>query len=239
MLIIPAIDIKDGSVVRLSQGKFDKKTVYSKDPLKTAKHWQKQGTDVIHIVDLDGAATGEPKNLEVLKAILAEVPARIEFGGGVRRLDTVEALVRLGVWRVVLGTRALEDKVFLKKAFGNFKDQVIVSIDARGEMALTCGWAKDSGKSVIDVAMELKEIGFKSVIFTDVSKDGMLKGPNLKAIKTLLKKSGLSVIASGGISGLDDLKKLKGLSKDGLEAVIIGKALYEAKFTLAQALKLA
>ncbi|MCU0665773.1 MAG: 1-(5-phosphoribosyl)-5-[(5-phosphoribosylamino)methylideneamino]imidazole-4-carboxamide isomerase [Candidatus Omnitrophica bacterium] len=237
MLIIPAIDIKDGAVVRLLQGKFDKKTVYSKDPLKTAKHWQKQGASVIHIVDLDGANSGQSVNLPIVKEIVKNTEVKIEFGGGLRSLRAIEAILDAGIWRVVLGTRAAEDKEFLKGAFSNFKDKVIVSVDAKDGEVLTRGWEKHSGITVLDFVAQLKAIGFKNLIFTDTSKDGMLKGPNLKAVKELLKKSGLKIVASGGITALSDLVKLRALEKDGVEAVIIGKALYEGKFTLQQALR--
>jgi len=238
MLIIPAIDIKDGCVVRLVQGRLDKK-IYSRDPVKTARHWQKQGAKLIHIVDLDGAASGSPKNLNIVKEIarIADVP--LEFGGGVRNAAIIKTLLDNGIWRVVLGTKAAEDKVFLKKVFKKFKNKIIVSIDAKGGQLLTAGWRRSQAKTdVLKFGRYLKEMGIRQVIYTDVWRDGTLKGPNIKDIKNLLKETGLSIIASGGISSLDDIRRLKLLEKKGVSGIIIGKALYEGRFTLSEALKL-
>jgi len=237
-LIIPAIDIKDGCVVRFTQGKVDKK-VYSRDPVKTAKHWQKQGAKFIHIVDLDGAISGKPKNLHLVRQIIKAVDIPIQFGGGIRNMQNLTTLLDYGAKRVVLGTKAAEDRVFLKKAFKKFKDKIIVSIDAKANRVLTKGWRSSyRNTDVIRLGHYLKDTGFKQVIYTDVLRDGTLKGPNIKAIKNLIKETGLSVIASGGISSLDDICRLKTLQKKGVVGVIIGKALYEGKFTLSEALKL-
>lgn len=237
MLIIPAIDLKDGCVVRYVQGKRDKK-VYSRDPVKTAKYWIKQGADLIHVVDLDGAFDGQPKNLAFVEKIVKDTGANIEFGGGVRSAILIKKLLNLGVKRVIVGTRVAQDEKFLKEIAKNFKNKVIVSLDAQGERLMIKGWKEASkGLKVIDFALRLKALGFKEVIYTDTLKDGTLKGPNIKDLKKLLKETGLLVIASGGVSSLEDLRKLKVLEKDGITGVIIGKALYEGKFTLAQALK--
>jgi len=238
MLIIPAIDLRGGKVVRLFQGRFDQEKVYSSDPVKVAKHWAKQGAKFLHIVDLDGASSGAPKNLEALKKILSEVGVPLEFGGGVRSIEAISGLLNSGVQRVVLGTRAANDAQFLRKAFKKFGEKIIVSIDARGAKVLTQGWNSLSSKTVLDFAKELKEVGFKQLIYTDIFKDGALVGPNIMGIKELIRKTGLDVIASGGVGGLKDLIKLKSLQKKGVSGVIVGKALYEGKFTLAEALKL-
>jgi len=240
MLIIPAIDLRGGKVVRLTQGKFNHQKIYSKDPLKVAKHWARAGAKLLHIVDLDGAATGKPKNLRVAKEIISRAGMPVEFGGGVREVKIIDELVKLGAERVVLGTKAVIDRAFLNKVFKKFGNRIIVSIDARQDKVLINGWQKGGfkAKGVLEFAKELKKIGFKQVIYTDVAKDGMLSGPNIKAIKELAKESGLSVIASGGISSLDDLRRLKRLEKQGVAGVIVGKALYEGKFTLREALKL-
>ena len=238
MLIIPAIDLRGGKVVRLFQGRFDREKVYSSDPVKAAKHWAKQGAQFLHIVDLDGASSGKPKNLEALKNILEEVCVPLEFGGGVRSVEIISELLSLGVQRVVLGTRAADDPHFLKKAFKKFGQKIIVSIDAKDSKVLTRGWNNSTSKKVLDFGKELKDIGFKQVIYTDISKDGALVGPNIQGIKELIRETGLDVIASGGVSGLKDLIKLKSLQKKGLSGVIVGKALYEGKFTLVEALKL-
>jgi len=236
-LIIPAIDIMEGKVVRLVQGRLDKK-IYSKDPVKTAKHWERQGAELIHVVDLEGATTGAPKNLNIVKEIIKNTNLPLQFGGGVRKIETIASLLDCGIWRVVLGTRAAEDKAFLKKAFKTFKGKIIVSIDALGSRLLVRGWRVSCKNiNVLDFAKALKEIGFQQIIFTDTSKDGTLKGPNIRGIKKLFKETRLKVIASGGISSLEDLYKLKLLEKQGLGGVIVGKALYEGEFTLTQALK--
>ncbi len=238
MLIIPAIDLRNGKVVRLFQGKFNQEKIYSSDPVKVAKHWAKQGAKFLHIVDLDGASSGSLKNLEVLKKIITQVGVPLEFGGGVRSIETISELLELGVERVVLGTRAANDAQFLKKAWKKFGEEIIVSIDAKEGKVLTQGWNKSSSKTTLDFAEELKEVGFKQVIYTDISKDGALVGPNILGIKELIRKTGLDVIASGGVASLKDLIKLNSLAKKGVSGVIVGKALYEGKFTLAEALKL-
>jgi phosphoribosylformimino-5-aminoimidazole carboxamide ribotide isomerase len=189
-------------------------------------------------VDLDGASSGGLKNLEALKRILDEVGIPLEFGGGVRSMETISKLLSLGVQRVILGTRAANDPQFLKKAFKKFGEKIIVSIDAKGAKVLTQGWNKSASKTILDFAGQLKGLGFKQVIYTDISRDGAMAGPNIAGIKELIRKSGLDVIASGGVSGLKDLIKLKSLQKKGVSGVIVGKALYEGKFTLAEALKL-
>lgn len=236
MLVIPAIDIKDGCVVRLVQGRRDKK-IYSRDPVKTARHWLRQGAELIHIVDLDGASTGTPKNLDIVKQIAKTVDVPIQFGGGIRNAEAIKKILDYGIRRVVLGTKAAEDGDFLKKVFKKFKDRVIVSIDAKAERLLIKGWQSSYyGTDLIRFARGLKVMGFRRVIYTDVLKDGTLEGPNIKGIKNLLKETGLSVIASGGISSLDDIYRLKLLEKKGLAGVIVGKALYEGKFTLKEAI---
>ncbi len=238
MLIIPAIDLQDGCVVRFVQGRHDKK-IYSRDPLKTAKHWVKQGAEMLHVVDLDGAFNGVPGNLEVIRQIAGESGAPVECGGGIRTLETIRQYLDFGVSRVIIGTRAVQDEDFLKAIHTEFGGRVIVSIDAKDEHIAVEGWKDtDVKKDVISFAATLKKIGFTEVIYTDTLKDGTLKGPNVAATKRLLKETGLKVIASGGISSLADLKKLKGLENSGLSGVIVGKALYEGKFTLTEALKI-
>jgi phosphoribosylformimino-5-aminoimidazole carboxamide ribotide isomerase len=237
MLIIPAIDLRGGKVVRLFQGKFDQEKVYSLDPVKVAKHWAKQGAKFFHIVDLDGAASGAPKNIGALKRIIDQVKVGVEFGGGVRSIDTISKLLSLGVMRVILGTRAASDAKFLKQAQKRFGDKIIVSIDAKDGKVLTRGWNSGVAKTALAFAKELKAIGFKQLIYTDISKDGTLAGPNIAGIKEMLKATQLKIIASGGVADLKDLTRLDKLKKAGLSGIIIGKALYEGKFTLAQAQK--
>lgn len=233
MLIIPAIDLKEGCVVRLLQGDFKNAKVYSNDPLKIAEQWGRQGAKLIHIVDLDAAQSGVIKNLGVLKEILANISVNIQFGGGVRDIQTIKMLLDLGVFRVVLGTKAIMDRDFLKQAFAEFKDKIIVSVDARAGQILIKGWQEThKDTTVLSLAEDLKQLGFKQFIYTDISKDGTLQGPNINGIKALLKNTGLKIIASGGISSVSDIRRLKTLEKEGLEGIIIGKALYEGKVRL-------
>ncbi len=238
MLIIPAIDLQDGCVVRFVQGKSNRK-VYSKDPLKVAKQWVAQGAKFLHIVDLDGAFTGIPKNLGVVKDIVRQIKVPVEFGGGIRKIEAIKDVLEAGVERVVLGTKAVEDKEFLTKAFKKFKNRIIVGVDARDGRIMVRGWKAgykntDAGEFIF----YLKELGFTEIIYTDTLKDGTLTGPNIKETKKFLKTTGLKIIASGGVSSLEDLHKLKVLEKEGLKGVIVGKALYEGRFTLPQALKI-
>lgn len=239
MIVIPAIDLKDGKVVRFTQGKFNKK-VYSHDPVKTAKYWQKQGAKLIHVVDLDGAFGGRPKNLAVLKRILEAVNVPIEFGGGIRNKNIIKKLISLGVARLVIGTLAIENKRFFPSLDRKIKDKLIISIDeARGKV-LSRGWRKEAGAlKTLELAKKIRTAGFRKIIFTDTTRDGTLTGPNIRRLEQLLKNTGLKIIASGGISSLDDIKKLRRLESRGLEGIIIGKALYEGKFTLVQALNVA
>jgi phosphoribosylformimino-5-aminoimidazole carboxamide ribotide isomerase len=240
MIIIPAIDLKDANVVRLFQGKADAENIYSHNPVTVARHWQKQGAELIHVVDLDGALTGVLKNLQSLKEIIKSVDVPIEFGGGVRNRKTIKELFDAGVSRVVLGTKAAEDAEFLKASFAEFKEKIIVSIDAKKGKVLTEGWlSAKPDLNALDFASRLKEMGFGEVIYTDTLKDGTLQGPNIEGIKNILKSSGLKVIASGGVSSLEDILRLEALEKDGVEGVIIGKALYEERFSLKEALSLA
>jgi phosphoribosylformimino-5-aminoimidazole carboxamide ribotide isomerase len=239
MIIIPAIDLKDGSVVRLFQGKLEASNVYSHSPITVARHWQKQGAELIHVVDLDGAFSGEIKNWHALKEIIKSMDVPIEFGGGVRSLETINSLFESGVSRVVLGTKAAEDSDFLEKAFEKFQQRIIVSIDAKKGKVLTEGWlSAKKDLSAVDFACRLKDIGFADVIYTDILKDGTLQGPNFQGLKDILEKSGLKVVASGGVSSLDDISRLKDLELDGVQGVIIGKALYEEKFSLKEAINL-
>lgn len=237
MLIIPAIDLKDGAVVRLAQGKFNKK-VYSRDPVKVARHWARQGAKFLHLVDLDGAFSGKPKNFNLVKDIVKNISVPVELGGGIRSLAAIKSILNSGVARVVLGTKAVEDEGFLKKALLTFREKVIVAVDAKEGKVMVKGWkAGYKNTDVLKFCLSLKKLGFKELIYTDTLKDGTLTGPNIKEIKKVLKAVGIRIVASGGISKLGDLDRLKRLEREGLSAVIIGKALYEGKFTLPQALK--
>ncbi|MFH1339387.1 MAG: 1-(5-phosphoribosyl)-5-[(5-phosphoribosylamino)methylideneamino]imidazole-4-carboxamide isomerase [Candidatus Omnitrophota bacterium] len=237
MLIIPAIDLKEGKVVRLFRGHFDKKKTYSSNPVSTARHWEKQGAKYLHVVDLDGAKTGKICHLDVIKKMAKSVRIPIEFGGGLRDEKSIKQVLNCGANRVVLGTK-LQDEKFLRKVFREFKQKVIVSIDVQDKVVKLSGWQREyKGVGILELIRKLEDIGFKEVIYTDIFRDGTLKGPNIAMVKKILNNSGLSVIVSGGISSLVDIYRLKPLGKQGLTGVIIGKALYEGKFTLREAMK--
>ncbi|MBU1871821.1 MAG: 1-(5-phosphoribosyl)-5-[(5-phosphoribosylamino)methylideneamino]imidazole-4-carboxamide isomerase [Candidatus Omnitrophica bacterium] len=238
MLIIPAIDLKDAKVVRLLRGRFEDKTTYSTDPIKTALHWQREGAKYLHVVDLDGARTGKIAHLDIVRKMARSIKVPIEFGGGVRDMRCIKKLLKCGVQRVVLGSK-VQDEKFLRSAFKDFAEKIILSIDARDNIVRLNGWQKKYSKlEIMQLLLMLEDIGFREVIYTDISRDGALNGPNITAIKKILKKSRLSLIASGGVSCLADLFKLKSLEKQGLIGAIVGKALYEGKFTLKEALKI-
>lgn len=236
MIIIPAIDIKGGKVVRLVQGKFSAETVYSASPLEMANKWASFGVEMIHVVDLDGAAEGRLKNLDVIKEMAKAVKPKIELGGGIRSEEAIKRVLDAGVAKVVIGTKAL-DEVFLWHAAAKFKDAIVVGIDARDGIAYTKGWAFETKTKVADLVGMIEKCGIRTINYTDISKDGMLEGPNVDSLKALLAVTKMEVIASGGISSIDDIKKLKPLEKDGLKGVIIGKALYENRIDLAEAIR--
>ena len=239
MLIIPAIDLKEGKVVRLIQGHFQQKTTYSANPISTARHWEMQGAEYLHVVDLDGARTGKVCHLSLIKKMVKSVAVPIEFGGGLREKKSIRQVLDCGVERAVLGTKLL-DEDFLRSVFREFKQRIISSIDIQDNIVRVGGWQrKCRSLSIIDLIRRLEDAGFKQIICTDIARDGTLKGPNIAMIKAILKNSSLSVIASGGISSLRDLLRLKALSKQGLFGVIVGKALYEGRFTLREALRYA
>ena len=232
MLVIPAIDIKGGKVVRLVKGKFKEK-IYSDDPLEVADFWQKEGAKKLHIVDLDGARLGKIKNLFYLEKILDKINIPIEFGGGIRDINTIRVLLKKGVSQVVIGTKA-KDEEFLKKIFEYFGSKVIISVDeSKGKVFLE-GWRTPLNIDTISFINKIKEVGFKEIIYTNIQRDGTLKGADIKRIKEILKTK-MKVIVSGGISSLEDMRKLKSLERYGLKGVILGKALYEKKFSLRQA----
>jgi phosphoribosylformimino-5-aminoimidazole carboxamide ribotide isomerase len=238
VIIFPAIDIKNGKVVRLSQGKFDNVTIYSDDPVKVAKEWERQGAEWLHVVDLDGAQTGEVKNAETILKIAKSVKIPIQTGGGIRTIKEIDKLLTGGVKRVILGTKAIENQEFFKTYLEKWPQQVIVSLDCSNGMVTERGWTTTSKIKGTDFARELQRLGVGHIIFTDIARDGMLQGPNIKSIEDILNVVSIPVIASGGVSNLDDIKKLKTLVPKGLEGVIVGKALYEKRLDLKEALLL-
>lgn len=234
MLVIPAIDVKDGKVVRLLQGRYEESIVYSHDPLETAKVWQKDGADRIHLIDLDGARTGEVKSVVVLRQIVENIKVPVQFGGGLRSREDIASVLSIGAKWAIVGTKACEDLEFVKEIIGEFGEQIIVSIDVKFKRVATHGWMQTSGTGDADLIKKLKDAGIKSFIYTDISRDGTLSGPNTKEVKRVLHETGASIFYSGGISSMEDIKDLKILEVDGLAGIIIGKALYEDRIHLMQ-----
>jgi len=240
MLIIPAIDIKDGKVVRLYRGEYGKVKIYSQSPVAVAKRWVKQGAKLLHIVDLDGALSGKLKNLKLIKQIAESIDIPVEVGGGIRTAEAIRSLLDTGVHRVILGTKACMDEGFLQKAVQEFGESIMVSIDTKAGMVATDGWTKVTKTSAVDFLKKLELLGLKVVIFTAIERDGTLEGPDVEALKGVLaaRSGSCLVIASGGISTLDDLLVLKNLEAEGLFGAIVGKALYEKKINLEEAINM-
>jgi len=239
MIIIPAIDIRGGRVVRLLQGDFSKETFYSGDPVEMAKTWEAQGAWMLHVVDLDGALTGEPKNLNVIEAIQKSVDIPIEVGGGLRTELAVESLLDKGISRAIIGTRAYTDEKFLKGLLESFDEKIIVGIDAAGDNVVADGWRSTTSINAIELAKRMEGLGVSTIIYTNVLKDGTLEKPQLEPIEDMLDAVEIDVIISGGISSLEDIKDLKALDRPNLYGVITGKALYEGKLNLTEANKVA
>jgi len=221
--------------VRLVQGKVDQETVYSNDPLSMANHWDEEGAQTIHVVDLDGAFQGSPINAEIVKNIIYSSSVDIQVGGGIRTLETIETYVKAGAYRIILGTVAQQEPEFVEEACKRFPDKIIVGIDARDGLVAVKGWVEVSEQKATDLAQKLKGCGIAGFIFTDISRDGMLQGPNLESIKEFAELAQLPVIASGGVSRLEDIKNLAKLESYGVEGVIVGKALYDKTLTFKEA----
>jgi len=234
--VIPAVDILDGKCVRLFQGKFDAETVYSKSPLEAARRWIDLGAKWMHLVDLNGAKTGFQENLGLIREIIESFKIKFEVSGGVRTVETIEFLLGCGVKRVIVGTRSVIDKNFVKTIAKKYGDRIAVGVDASGGRVATDGWTHVTDIEAKAFAKDLQDMGIKKIIFTDTSRDGALKGPNFDAIEDLANSINIPMIASGGITSLDDIRKLKEI--DGVEGCIIGKALYEGKISLEDALKI-
>ena len=221
--------------MRLVQGKVDQETVYSNDPLSMANHWDEEGAQTIHVVDLDGAFQGSPINAEIVKNIIYSSSVDIQVGGGIRTLETIETYVKAGAYRIILGTVAQQEPEFVEEACKRFPDKIIVGIDARDGLVAVKGWVEVSEQKATDLAQKLKGYGIAGFIFTDISRDGMLQGPNLESIKKFAESAQLPVIASGGVSRLEDIKNLAKLESYGVEGVIVGKALYDKTLTFKEA----
>ncbi len=241
MLIIPAIDLKDGKCVRLKQGEMGDATVFSEDPAAMAVRWIEQGARRLHVVDLNGAAAGKPRNEPAIKAILNAVDGRIpvQLGGGIRDLDTIERYVDGGIATVIIGTAAVKTPGFLQEACTAFTGHVMVSLDAKGGKVAVDGWSKMTGHDVVDLAKKFEDYGVEAVIYTDIGRDGMLNGVNIEATVELARHLSVPVIASGGLTNLDDVKALCKVEAEGITAAITGRAIYEGTLDFAAAQKLA
>ena len=241
MLIIPAIDLKDGKCVRLKQGAMSKATVFSDDPAATAVQWLKLGARRLHLVDLNGAAAGRLKNEPAIRAITEAVGGKlpIQLGGGIRDLDTIEKLLDSGVSYVIIGTAAVKTPGFLAEACTAFPGHVLVALDAKDGKVAVDGWSKMTGHEVLDLAKKFQDYGVEAIIYTDIGRDGMLTGVNIEATLALAKQITAPVIASGGINGLDDVKALCKIEPEGVVGAITGRAIYEGKLDFAKAQKLA
>jgi phosphoribosylformimino-5-aminoimidazole carboxamide ribotide isomerase len=236
MKIYPAIDILGGKAVRLKQGRKAEATVYG-DPLEMAAKWVSKGTEWLHVVDLDGAFFGELKNLDLLRQMAVKVPlAKIQVGGGIRNITAVNRLLEGGMQRVVLGTAAVQDQDFVKLALREHPDNIAIGIDALDGNVQVSGWTENSNISAIALAKRLQDLGTRLLIYTDISRDGVLEGPNVQATRQMLESTDLSVIASGGVSTIADVRRLAELDHSRLDGVIIGKALYEGFIQLEEAL---
>ncbi|MCT4593892.1 MAG: 1-(5-phosphoribosyl)-5-[(5-phosphoribosylamino)methylideneamino]imidazole-4-carboxamide isomerase [Anaeromicrobium sp.] len=233
MIIFPAIDIKGGKCVRLYQGDFNKMEIVEDNPLRIAKEFEMLGAEFLHMVDLDGALKGESGNLEIMGNIVESINIPVQIGGGIRHMSKVERLMDMGVARVILGTSAIRDKEFLIKALEKYGNRVAVGIDAKDGYVAVDGWTDVSSINYIDFAKEMENIGVRTIIYTDISKDGTLKGPNVDGLVKLKENTNMHIVASGGISSLDDLKTLR--EKDFYGA-IVGKAIYKGKVKLDEAI---
>ncbi len=234
MLIIPAIDLKDGRCVRLRQGDMQQETVYSNDVQATARHWQAQGAPMLHVVDLNGAVDGRPANLPQIETIVNTVSIPVQVGGGIRGVDTVRKYLALGVGRIVLGTAALQDRSLLEEACAEFPGRIVLGLDAKHGKVAVKGWTAVSDTGAIELLRTLATLKLGAVIYTDISRDGMLAGPNVEALEAIVAASPFPVIASGGISTVEDLRAIRALGAK-IEGAIIGKALYDGKLDFAAA----
>jgi len=237
MLIIPAIDLKQGQCVRLRQGRMEDATVFSDDPGATARRWADAGCRRLHVVDLDGAFAGRPENKAAVRAMVEACPGLpIQLGGGVRTLDTIEAYLALGLEWVIIGTQAVKEPAFVKAACQAFPGHIIVGVDAKDGWVATEGWAQASTVSAIDVVKQFADDGVSSVVYTDIGRDGMLSGVNVEATAELARETGCPIVASGGLRDIEDIRALLAVADHGIVGAITGRAIYEGTLDLAEAL---
>ena len=238
MIVIPAIDLKNGQCVRLEQGLMERDTVYSTDPAATARHWQEEGGELLHIVDLDGAFAGVPKNRAAIEAIVKAIAIPAQLGGGIRDLETIEAYLALGLSRVIIGTAAQRTPQLVTDACRRFPGKIVVGIDAKNGMVAVQGWAEVTNVTAVELAKKFAGDGVAAIIYTDIARDGMLQGPNLEATRALAEAVSIPVIASGGVSSLRDIENLLTIERYGVTGVITGKAIYSGALELRQAVAL-
>ena len=238
MLIIPAIDIKEGRCVRLREGQFSDTEIFSDNPVKMAIKWADEGAQMLHIVDLDGARYGKITNFSLLQQIIKTVNIPIQVGGGIRSYKVVERLINLGVNRVILGTILWKDKTLAKRLFEDFSEKIIAGIDEREGYIAIEGWQNITSVETLDFTKGIERLGAKRIIYTDIKRDGTLEGPNVESIKRIIRKVSIPIIVSGGVASLDDIKKLKKFEAEGIEGIIVGKALYKGNISLEEALRL-
>ncbi|HTY19997.1 MAG TPA: 1-(5-phosphoribosyl)-5-[(5-phosphoribosylamino)methylideneamino]imidazole-4-carboxamide isomerase [Geobacteraceae bacterium] len=238
MIVIPAIDLKQGKCVRLEQGLMERDTIFCEHPADQAREWQRQGGELLHIVDLDGAFAGVPKNREAIAAIVGSISIPTQLGGGIRDIPTIEAYLSLGIGRVILGTAALRNPELVMEGCRLYPGRIVVGIDAKNGMVAVQGWAEVTGISAVELARRFEGYGVAAIIYTDISRDGMMAGPNIEATKTLAESVSIPVIASGGVSSLMDIKNLMAIESSGVTGVITGKAIYTGAFRLAEAVEL-
>lgn len=237
MIVIPAVDIKNGKCVRLAQGRMEAETVFSDNPSAMAERWAADGAEVIHVVDLDGAVEKRPRNLETIARIVATVGARIQVGGGIRSEDTVKMFLDMGVYRVIIGTEAIRNPAMVKNACRRFPGRIIVGIDARDGLVAIEGWTQTTRVKAVDLARQLEDIGVAAINFTDIHRDGMQTGPNIPETRRLAESVSIPVVASGGVSTLQDIIDLMPLAAVGVVGVITGKALYSGALQLKEAIE--
>ena len=236
MEVIPAIDIIGGRCVRLARGRFDQETVFSDKPAQTAEQWERQGAGRLHVVDLDGARTGYPQNLKALQEIVQAVNIPVQMGGGIRTLETARRVLRMGIERVIIGTSAALDSETARAMFAELGEQAVLGVDALNGYVAVRGWQARTEERAADFARRMSAFGARRIIFTDISRDGMLSGVNVSAVERILKVVDVPVIASGGVGSIEDIRRLKPLEERGLEGVILGKALYTGAISLPDAL---
>ena len=239
MTIFPAIDLRGGKCVRLFKGDFDQETVFSDQPAEVAQQWQAQGAQFLHLVDLDGARAGHSENLATVREILAAVTIPVELGGGIRTLENIDEVLALGVRRVILGSVAVRDPELVAAACAKYGDRIVVGIDAKDGIVAVDGWGVSGDVDVITLAKRMKQAGVRTIIYTDISKDGTLAGVNVEATAKLERESGVHVVASGGVRDVRDIEALKPYEKDGIEGVIVGKSIYTGSLSLPEALAIA